>query len=201
MKTKVSLWTMTVMLAASSAAFCGTVTGTLQTPNGQAIKNATLDFNLEQAGLLAGSGSIVPVTASCYTSADGSVVGLPNPLSGPVATADTGAGSLAGGIYYVETTFYSASLGGGETLPSPELRIQLSSTGSLLVNSPVPFPAGAAGMRVYIGSASGGETLQGQTSGTAQFAQTSALIAGTTAPAANSTACSVDFNDTIIPYS
>ena len=81
---------------------------------------------------------------------------------------------LPGGIYYVETTFYSGSQ---ETLPSPELRIQLTGTGTLIISPQISFPTSAAGMRVYIGTTSGGETLQGQTSSsTAQYSQACPLI-------------------------
>jgi hypothetical protein len=185
------------------AAHAGTVTGTLQGPSGLEIKNARLQFDLRQAGLMVGTGSVVPVTASCYTSNDGTVVGLPNPLAMPVASVNLGSGSLPGGVYYVETSFYSvASRGITETLPSPELRIQLSSTGTLTVVPSIPFPANAAGMRVYIGNMSGNETLQGATtSSTAQFVQAGRLITGSNPPAVNSSLCNIAFNDTIIPYS
>ncbi|MGB8534790.1 MAG: hypothetical protein WCD57_00125 [Acidobacteriaceae bacterium] len=47
------------------------------------MKNGTLNFVLQQAGLAVDTGSIVPTTAYCYTSTDGSVVGMPNPLFQP----------------------------------------------------------------------------------------------------------------------
>ena len=71
------------MMLAASFARGGTVSGTLMGPSGLPIRNGTLNFDLQQAGLLLGSGSVVPVTASCYTSADGTVVGMPNPLTLP----------------------------------------------------------------------------------------------------------------------
>ncbi len=203
MKLKSLIISILVGFSVACAAHAGTVTGTLQGPSGLEIKNATLQFDLRQAGLMVGTGSVVPVTASCYTSNDGTVVGLPNPLAMPVASVNLGSGSLPGGVYYVETSFYSVASGGiTETLPSPELRIQLSSTGTLTVVPSIPFPANAAGMRVYIGNMSGNETLQGATtSGTAQFAQAGGLITGSNSPAVNSSLCNIAFNDTIIPYS
>jgi hypothetical protein len=52
---------------------------------------------------------------------------------------------------------------------------------------------------VYIGTASGAETLQGSfTSGT--FQQSAPLAAGSALPASNSTVCSLHFNDEGIPY-
>lgn len=171
----------------------------LQSPSGLPIKNGTLAFNLQQAGLIVGTGAVVPLTANCYTSIDGSVVGLPNPTANVIAAVNYGSGTLPGGIYYVETTFYSGSQ---ETLPSPELRIQLTGTGTLTISPPISFPANAAGMRVYIGATSGAEQLEGQTaSPTAQFAQSVPLASGAAPPATNTSVCSIAFNDTIIPFS
>ena len=152
MKKQFSLSLFFALSVVASAASAGTVTGTLQGPSGLPIKNATLDFNLQQAGLNVGSGAVVPLTVSCYTSANGAVVGLPNPAANVPPNIDYGSGSLPEGIYYIETTFYSGSQ---ETLPSPETQIRLSGAGTLIVSPPTSFPAGATGMRVYIGSASG----------------------------------------------
>jgi hypothetical protein len=188
-----------VLSMATFAASAGTVTGTLQGPSGLPVKNATLNFNLQQAGLIVGSGAVVPLTASCYTSSNGAVVGIPNPTTNVLSSINYGSGSLPAGIYYLETTFYS---GGQETLPSPEIQIQLSGAGTLIVAPPTSFPAGATGMRVYIGSASGAETLQGQTTGsTAEYSQAAPLAEVSTPPLTNSSVCSIAFNDTIIPYS
>ena len=201
MKTPILL--LAAVLAITSAAHAGTVSGTLQGPSGIRIENATLEFNLMQAGLIVGTGSVVPLTVSCYTSNDGSVVGLPNPLALPTVSVNSGSGNLPGGIYFVETTFYAPGPGSiVETLPSPELRIQQSSMGTLTVAPPISFPANAAGMRVYIGTMSGNETLQGSTTGsTTQFGQSAGLLAGASVPTANSAPCSMTFNDAIIPYS
>ena len=125
------------MIAAASA-YGGTVTGTLLGPSGLPIKNGTLSFDLQQAGLMAGSGSVVPNTASCYTSSDGSVVGLPNPLTLPSTSITYGSGTMAAGVYYVVFTFYDNA--GNRTLPSPELQVQLTSTGSLIISPPAAFP-------------------------------------------------------------
>jgi hypothetical protein len=181
-------------------AFAGTITGNLQTPSGLPVKNGTLTFALTQAGMSLGTGLVVPSPVSCYTSTDGTVVGLPNPLAMPVAAVNTLSGSLPAGTYYVQVAFY-AGTSSTTTLLSPELPINLTSTGKIIVNAPVTFPAGATGMAVYIGSTSGSETLQGVTVGpTAQFTQATALTSGSAAPGANNTACLIAFNDTIIPY-
>jgi hypothetical protein len=189
------------LILATATAYGGTVTGTLQGPSGLPVKNGVLSFTLQQAGLMAGSGSVVPTTASCYTSTDGSVVGMPNPLTLPSTSITYGSGAMAAGIYYVVFTFYNNS--SLETLASPELRVQLTGTGSLTISPPATFPANAAGMRVYVGTMSGAETAQGNSTGpTGTFVQTSPPQSiGETIPTTNDSLCSIAFNDTIIPYS
>jgi hypothetical protein len=189
------------LVIATATAYGGTVTGTLQSPSGLPVKNGTLTFNLQQAGLIAGTGSIVPSPAYCYTSTDGTVVGIPNPLTLPSTSINYGSGTLPAGIYYVAFTFYGS--GSIETLASPELRVQFTGTGSLTISPPATFPAGATGMRVYVGAASGAETAQGNSIGpTGTFVQMSPPSnTGETIPATNTSLCSIAFNDTIIPYS
>jgi hypothetical protein len=183
------------------AAIAGTVTGNLLGPSGLPINNGTLSFQLLQAGLLSGSGSVVPVTAQCYTSADGSVVGLPNPLSLPVTSITYGSGTMAPGIYYVAITFLDGA--GNRTLPSPELQIQLTSMGSVVVAPPASFPANAVGMTVFVGTVRGAETGQGDTTGpTGSFNQNQTPVTtATVLPAVNASPCTMAFNDAIIPYS
>ena len=192
-------WLFLVM--AALPAYAGTVSGTLMGPSGLPIRNGTLTFSLQQAGLLIGSGSVVPVTASCYTSTDGSVVGMPNPSALPAASISYGTGTLPGGIYYVIITFVDAA--GNQTLGSPELQVQLTGTGSLVVSPPASFPGSAAGMSVFIGTASGGETAQGTTVGaTEPFTQSSPVLGtGSAVPLTNASICGIAFNDTIIPFS
>jgi hypothetical protein len=193
--------TLLSLIMVTATAYGGTVTGTLQGPSGLPVKNGTLTFSLQQAGLIAGSGSVVPTTASCYTSADGSVVGLPNPLTMPVTSITYGSGTMAAGIYFIVFTFYDSA--GNRTLASPELEVQLTSTGSLIVSPPATFPANAAGITVFVGTVSGAETGQRNTTGPTQvFTQNETPVTTpTTLPATNSSPCSMAFNDTIIPYS
>ena len=66
-----------ILTLSTATAYGGTVTGTLVGPSGLPIKNGTLNFALQQAGLIVGTGSVVPTTAQCFTSTDGSVVGIP----------------------------------------------------------------------------------------------------------------------------
>ena len=185
----------------TGASYAGTVTGNLLGPSGNPVKDARLGFALQQAGLLVGSGSVVPTAASCYTSVDGSVVGLPDPVLLPVVTVTYGSGSMAAGIYYVAFSLIDGS--GNVTLASPELQVQLTAPGTLTLPPPASFPVNAVGMQVYIGTASGAETAQGNTSGATQ-AWTQNVTPSTTPqalPTTNATACSIAFNDTIIPYS
>jgi hypothetical protein len=86
------------MLGAATA-YGGTITGTLLGPSGLPIKNGTLNFGLQQAGLMVGTGSVVPTTAQCFTSNDGTVVGIPNPLTLPNTSITYGSGTMAAGIY------------------------------------------------------------------------------------------------------
>jgi hypothetical protein len=191
---------LTLMLGTATA-YGGTVTGMLQAPSGLPVKNATLNFSLQQAGLIVGTGSVVPITASCYTSVDGTVVGTPNPLTLPNVAITYGSGMAAPGIYYIVYSFYSNA--GYETLASPELEVQLIGTGSMIISPPATFPANAAGMTVYVGTVSGAETAQGNSTGSSgTFVQNETPV--TTAipiPATNSSSCTIAFNDTIIPYS
>jgi hypothetical protein len=189
------------LLTATATAYGGTVSGTLLGPSGLPVKNGTLTFNLQQAGLIAGSGSVVPTSASCYTSSDGSVVGVPNPLSLPSTSITYGSGTMAAGIYYVVYVFYDNQ--GSRTLGTPELEVQLTSPGSLTIAPPATFPANAAGMSVYVGTVSGAETSQGNTAGPTQaFTQSTTPVSTSySVPSVNATICSIAFNDTIIPYS
>lgn len=194
------LRSLLILLLTTAAAYGGTVTGTLLGPSGLPIKNGTLNFTLQQAGLIAGSGAVVPTTASCYTSTDGSVVGIPNPLTFPVTSVNYGSGSFAAGTYYVKIAFYTTT--STATLASPEATVQLTGTGSLIISPPTTFPAGAAGFIAYIGTSPGSETGQGETSSsTASFTQAVPITTQLPPVNANNTACSIAFNDTIIPDS
>jgi hypothetical protein len=195
------LFALLALMTGSAAAFAGTVSGTLQGPSGNPIKNATLTFNLQQAGLIVGTGSVVPTTASCYTSTDGTVVGTPNPLMPPNVSITYGSGTATAGFYYIAYSFYNSA--GFSTLASPEVVVQLTGTGSMIISPPATFPANAAGMTVYVGTASGTETAQGNSTGSSgTFVQNETPV--TTAiplPTSNASPCTIAFNDTIIPYS
>lgn len=146
--------------------------------------------------LLAGVGyaQVIPaITAECATSTDGSVVGVPNPLSPPLVSPGF-SGTLPAGNYFVVYTWYDAA--NHVTLASPELLVQLTATGNLVVNPPASgAPASAVGMQVFIGTTSGSETLQGSVIGSAAYTQSTPLVTGTGLPVVNTTVCQVVAND------
>jgi len=189
------------LILSSVASFAGTVSGTLMGPSGLPVKNGVLGFTLQQAGLAIGSGGIAALSANCYTSSDGTVVGLPNPLAPPTIAVNYGSGTLPGGTYYVETAYYTTM--STATLPSPEATMLLTSSGSFSVAAPAGgVPPGAAGFIVYVSTTSGGESAQGETAtSSGSFVQNVPLVGtGATPVGANNTVCSIAFNDTIIPY-
>jgi hypothetical protein len=55
------------------------------------------------------------------------------------------------------------------------------------------------GMRVYIGTTSGAETLQGSSIGTASYVQSGPLVSGTALPTTNNTICKIVANDAMYP--
>ena len=137
---------------------------------------------------------VVPDTAQCATSTDGSVVGVPNPLQVPQTAAVYSGGSLGPGNFYVEIAWYDAAA--HKTLVSPETVRQLTATGQLQVSPPVSGnPSNATGFSVYIGTASGTETLQGSLAGFGTYAQTVALVSGSAIPSSNATVCQIIAND------
>ncbi len=138
---------------------------------------------------------VVQKTTNCATSVDGSVVGILNPLTAPILSA-VYSGTLPPATYYVVIAWYDVA--GHVTLASPEVEQLLSAPGGVTVNPPasgVPVSSGALGMKVYLGTSPGTETLQGTTTGTAAFTQSVPLIAGTALPTVNTTVCEQIAND------
>jgi hypothetical protein len=177
--------------------YAGTITGQLQGPSGLPVKNATLTFTLNQAGLIVGTGAVANLTAQCYTDGFGNVVGAPNPTIAPNMAANYGSGALPGGTYYVTYTYLTAS---GQSAQSPEAQILLTGTGSIAIQPPASIPAIVTGMNVYVGTTSGGETQQGVQGTTSVFTLGTPLNSGAAPPTSNGTICSIAFNDQIIPY-
>jgi hypothetical protein len=172
--------------------------GTLKTASGLAAANATLTLSPSQVFFVAGS-SVVVQEAQCGTDANGSVVGIGNPVLAPRA-APQYVGTMPPGNYYVEFAWYDQF--GVQTLPSREVAVQLTHTGELQILPPVGTgPPQATGMAVFIGLTSGGETLQGTTTSlTAQFTQATPINTASAAPPTrNLTMCRVVANDTGFP--
>jgi hypothetical protein len=185
--------------ALAAAAWAGTLTGKFILPTAGAVADGTLLLTLSQQGITSAPGyAVVPRSVACYTSTDGSVVGVPNPQTAPGGSAFNGLGTLPAGVYFVEIAYTGASA--TTSLVSPESRLSLTSAGELQIPPPALQPAAATGFAVYIGTSSGGETLQGTVAGfSASFTQSGPLAAGAAPPGANSSVCSIEFNDAITP--
>jgi hypothetical protein len=191
-------WCAVVTIATGQTCFTNsqvTLTGSLRGANGTPSSNSILTLTPSQAGFIQGCAIDIATPVTCATSTDGSVVGIPNPLTATIDTSG-GSGSLPAGTYYTVYEWYDAA--GHVTLASPETRI--SATSALVVNPPASgVPTNAVGMDVFIGTASGGETLQGQTSGSASYVQSAALVTGAAPSSTNTTLCQVVANDAIWP--
>jgi hypothetical protein len=136
---------------------------------------------------------VAPTTAECATSIDGSVVGTINPLSPPILTTSF-TGSLSAGNYFVEEAWLDSF--GHTTLVSPETPVQLTGTGELIENIPSSgIPATVVTRKIYIGTTSGSETLQGSASGSTAYTQSVPLVTGAAVPTLNNTVCQVVAND------
>lgn len=173
------------------------ITGTFVLPNTSLpLANATVTFTLNQAAVVPGSFLIVPAAISCFTSTDGSIKGLPNPLIAPSVANNLISGSIPAGTYYVRLTYTGS---GVETLDSPSVATVLSGTGQIVVTAPALQPANATGYKVYIGTADGSEQLQATTVGFGNTTVTSYNASGGAAPSSNNSVCTVQFNDATIP--
>jgi hypothetical protein len=167
--------------------------GTLTTASGTAAKNAVLTLTPSQVFFVAGS-QVVVGSGQCYTDTSGSLHGLPTPAA-PRVTAQGGIGTLPASNYYVKFAWYDQW--GAITLTSPEVAVQLLVTGELQILPPVGNgPPNAVGMKVYISTTPGAETLQGATlSTTAQYTQSTSLVTGANPPIMNLTSCAFVAND------
>lgn len=107
----------------------------------------------------------------------------------PAVTPTTGTGSLAAGTYYVEVTYVDDTAGvAGQTTVSSQASATLSAAGELTVTSPAS-PGEPYAYNVYIGTTSGGETLQNASPvalGT-NYVQSAALASGAAVPGSNTT--------------
>lgn len=200
MKSKLfDLFKCLIILAWLSApAHASNITGTVKTANGSAVRNGTLGFTLNQAGIVAGSFSVTSTPVYCYTSTDGSVVGLPNPIVAPTAVGNTASGSIILGTYLVRISYVTTGPT-TETIYSPSTSVVLGATGRIDVTGPTVQPTNAYGYRVYAGTVSGSEHLQSTVVGFGNTSITTYNSGGAASSTTNTTVCAVQFNDTIIP--
>jgi len=192
------LFVSILALSGGTLAHAGTITGQIQTASsGRGVANGVFTFTLSQPAVVSGSASIVTSPVNCYTDAFGNVVGLPNPLTAPAASSSAGSG-LPAAAYRVRYTWANSS---GETVAGPALVITTTLTGSLTVQVPPNPPAGASVWNIYIGTSAVAETLQATQIApfTNYTTSSSSLLAGAALPAANTSACSLRFNDELQP--
>lgn len=98
-------WLLWLGLAAGvHAQTTGWLSGRLQLPSGLGVSNGTLLLQLSQQAYLDAGSQVAPAQVSCYTSTDGTVVGLPNPGVAPVVNPFPGIGTLPAATYFVETS-------------------------------------------------------------------------------------------------
>jgi hypothetical protein len=173
------------------------VIGPMSSSNGMPAANYALTFQPTQVMFVGGT-SVVVANSNCATDASGAVVGIRNPLTGPVVNV-VYSGTLPAANYYIEITWYDTYT--HQTLHSPEIQTQLTSAGQLQISPPTGgAAANTIGMNVYIGTSSGSETYQGQTTTpTATFTQSTPLVTGATPPIVNGTVCQVVANDAAWP--
>lgn len=197
------IWLAVLFLAAvlPAAAQYVTLTGQMSAANGLPAQNMSLSFSPTQPFFVAGSSVVVTGTTYCATSTDGSVVGVLNPsTSFPPNVTQSSTGTLPAGNYYVEIAWIDGA--GHSTLAGGETQVQLFAPGALIVAPPAAgLAANAVAMSVYIGTASGTETLQGTTTagGSQSFTQATPLTAGAAMPGVNATLCKETANDAGIP--
>jgi len=191
-------WLLMAVMAECANAQYVTLQGTLQASNGLTAQNYTISFVPTQWGFVSGTGVVVNLTTYCATSVDGSVVGITNPLAVTINTPAYSGGTLAAGNYYIQFAWITAT--STTTLVSPESVAQLTAQGNLQVALPAGgLPAGVTGYKVYIGSTSGSETLQGSVTGSGVYTQSIPLVTGAAVPSTNNTICQQVANDAIWP--
>lgn len=186
----VALCAMALPAVAQYVTLAGKVAGA----NGLPAANNIISLQPTQPFYVAGMSPVlvVPNNAECATSIDGTVVGVPNPLQAPQVNT-VFSGSLAAGNYFVKVAWTDAAT--HITLASPEIQVQLASTGSLKVLGLISNPATSVNLNVYIGTTTGTETLQGSVAVGGTYTQSVALVSGAALPSTNTTLCQVIAND------
>jgi hypothetical protein len=105
-----------------------------------------------------------------------------DPTVAPTLSASGSGSSLAAGTYYVQYTWVTAN---GETMTSPEGNITITSGQDIVVTIP-SLPFGATQANVYIGTTSGGEYRQSNTTVTT-YTQHTSLLTNTATSASRTT--------------
>jgi hypothetical protein len=105
-----------------------------------------------------------------------------DPTQAPTLSASGSGSSLAAGTYYVQYTWVTAN---GETMTSPEGNITITSGQDIVVTIP-SLPFGATQANVYIGTTSGGEYRQSNTTVTT-YTQHTSLLTNTATSASRTT--------------
>ncbi len=191
-------WTFFLILAlAAGGSAQGTLNGKFVLPTGDPVAGGTLLLQLSQAATSGGGNYLAPAQVSCYTSTDGSVVGVPNPQAAPAGSAFAGTGTLTAGTYFVSIAYKGPN--GTTTIASPPGVFILSQAGELVINPPTLQPVTASGYTVFMGNSPAAETVQGSVTGWASYTQAAPLAAGNAMPTQNTTACTLLFNDQILP--
>lgn len=177
----------------------GTISGSILTAGSSGVSNGTLAFTLSQTAYKSdGTGVLATSPTNCYTSTDGSIVGVPNSLVAPSVSNSGVGGTIPAATYFVKIAYWNAT-GVGLATPSGTVTTTTGSTSSITVNMPALQPATASGIKIYVGTVSGSETLQATVTGFGSSAVLTSYSAGTALPSTNTSTCSIAFNDTLIP--
>lgn len=136
------------------------------------------------SGYMVGKGFTVPAA-------------LANPTSAPASftNAATG-GTMGASTYFVKYTWLNAT---GETIPcTQELSTTTTGTTSTITVTVPSFPMGVTSANIYVGTAAGAESLQGNISSSGgSLTISSPLVAGKPLPIYNSTSFQ-DINPSIL---
>ena len=174
-----------------------TIIGQIQTATAGAVNNGTLTFTLSQPAVAVGTATLVTQAQACYTSTQGNIVGLPDPLVPPVTSTNVITGTLPAGTYYFKYYYFNAN--GSVSGVSPETSVILSSQGTVAVNPPLLQPSSALGYGIAVGTTPGGETIQGTITGWSQYQQQIPLITGALPQPINNSSCNLYFSDQLEP--
>jgi len=185
------------VVEASTAGYWRTVSQYDNSPFNSAVVAGAIDnaISLASSGvtIAAGSNVLTAVGASFASTDVGKAIIVPGagaavaaPAAVPGATFNLTGGTLAAGTYYVEVTYTTPN---GETVASPEATFTATgATGQVEFATPT-IVSTATGWNIYIGTTSGGETLQNSTPiPTGMYYVAQSLATGAAAPPGASTA-------------